>query len=225
MRILNLTIIFLIGIISVSFAQECYGPAKRNGMQLLRNKNWDQAIQTFYSAKRCPDRVPDDNIDDLIKRAMDEWVLNLQMLRDTAEKRRDQAIDLANRNDSLRKINYDRYVIAEANRIAFIVGLEAERTSSPETFALAYIGNELVSENPTPEVKKSLGDATQSVFSEKMNDDRNLKLRDLFLSPDKSYLVGYNNKFDIVIIDPKSGEEKNIFFFYLRIIDNHSYLG
>lgn len=94
-----LCILFFIGITTSLGAQsDCYKNLRKEGLTLLQKKNYRSAVDKFFAARYCPDKPVKDDLDDLIKKAQDQWVAALdQAQKKTAAAlaKADSALNLA----------------------------------------------------------------------------------------------------------------------------------
>lgn len=98
-RILFLFLIFQYLNIPIFAQESCYKELRTRGTQLQKAKDYRRAIDQFFAARYCPDKPGKDDLDDLIKKTQDAWVLELDKARKDAEVQRQRA------ETSLDKVN------------------------------------------------------------------------------------------------------------------------
>ncbi len=85
---------------SLTAQSECYKNLRKEGLTLLQKKNYRSAVDKFFAARYCPDKPAKDDLDDLIKKAQDQWVAALDQANKkttAALARADSALALANK--------------------------------------------------------------------------------------------------------------------------------
>lgn len=118
-------------IINIITAQkDCYTDLRARGVQLLKAKDYRRSIDKFFAARYCPDKPAKEDLDELIKKAQDAWVAELDNARKDAELQKQRAEASLDRvNQALTNSYYNNKALS-FNRInAYFLFYEKMRTA------------------------------------------------------------------------------------------------
>ncbi len=78
---------------SVSLHAQCYTPLRTEGLAAYEQAQYKEAINLLFAARSCPDKPKNDDLDRLLKQAMEAWENRLNAALSEARTERDNALE------------------------------------------------------------------------------------------------------------------------------------
>ncbi len=181
-RILLLSLLFLINLekASAQTSSGCYAPIREEGLRLLRQNRYGDALEQFWTARiTCKDQPANNDLEKLIRQAQTDWVKDLEAsvrrekaayqkaleAQIAAEKAKDGEVAArkeAERNAQLARTQGKR---AESMRLALLADLARQRGRNADALLLAFLALRLSSDESAPALWRSFGEAVRDSFS------------------------------------------------------------
>ncbi len=102
MKIYFLLLCFCFSVNALASQTNCYKILRQEGMTFLGKTNYRNAVDKFFAARYCPDKPEKDDLDELIKSTLNQWVRALNKARQRAETAEQEARALSAQADTLR---------------------------------------------------------------------------------------------------------------------------
>ena len=161
-RIILISAFMALGLVSFG-QQDCIddfmGPARDS--LALEAPNYAFAINQFFAILRSCDltRRQRDGMYDLIDSTQQAFASSLRDALSTAEKRREEA-------DAAKQIAIEEARISEANRLAYLSGVQTERQNKADALVLAYAAIDSTKDDPIASARQAFGDAVFLNYSD-----------------------------------------------------------
>jgi len=97
-----LQLLFYVMLNGLAAQTDCYNVLRTQGVHFLAKTDYRHAVDEFFAARYCPDKPENDDLDDLIKKTLNQWVRALDKARQRAETAEREARLLAAQADTLR---------------------------------------------------------------------------------------------------------------------------
>ncbi|NND35026.1 MAG: WD40 repeat domain-containing protein [Saprospiraceae bacterium] len=146
----HLLLIFTLGFVSGLPAQDCFDDFMKRGIDAYGLFQFQQAIDLFNAAKICPDNSEDQvqEIDNWISKANNGYINEITKARDEALVLQKEAVKQAR--------------FSEANRLAYLAAEELEKRNIEDALLLAFMGLDMIEDEPLLQVKQVFGDVVAS---------------------------------------------------------------
>lgn len=157
----------------------CYEKVRSDGIRLLQNGQYGEALNQFWVARDCDDRPNQNDLDTWIKRTQDSWVNALKGNVDAAQKAEREARQAREVAENAQKKEADARLLAENNRqkaleqgklaesrrLALLADMARQRGQRSDAVLLAYLALQLSDEKLQDPIFQSFAAAVKDSFS------------------------------------------------------------
>lgn len=157
----------------------CYEKVRSDGIRLLQNGQYGEALNQFWAARDCDDRPGQNDLDTWIKRTQDSWVNALkgnveaaqkaereaQQARAVAENAQKKEADARLLAENNRQKALEQGKLAESRRLALLADMARQRGQRSDAVLLAYLALQLSEEKLQDPIFQSFAAAVKDSFS------------------------------------------------------------
>jgi WD40 repeat protein len=180
---------------------------RKDGMNLMRQKNYADALNQFWAAlTACADKPQDNDMVTLIKEVQQKWVNELEVSVIREKKAYQDALSAKNEAEKAREAEQiaridaetnakkakDQGIRAESLRMALLADLVRQQGRKSESVVLAWLATQLSPHELTPFALHTFGNAVLDSFSNTLF-TFNEKITDLQALPDSNQLLVKTN--------------------------------
>lgn len=207
---------FVLGVFATCCAQTpCYEMFRKDGMNLMRQKNYADALSQFWAAlTACTDKPQDNDMVTLIKEVQQKWVNELEASVIREKKAYQDALSAKNEAEKAREAEQIARIDAETNakkakeqgiraeslRMALLADLVRQQGRKSESVVLAWLATQLSPHELTPFALHTFGNAVLDSFSYTLF-TFNEKITDLQVLPDSNQLLVKTNSTNWFLIN------------------------
>lgn len=164
----------------------CYLALRAEGIRYLEQENYRMSINRFIAAQFCMKVPPDNDLVQLVARAQEEWVEDLENAREQADQAAREALaakefaeaaqkkaENASREEQEARRIAEAYareaeeqaVLTEANRLALLAENEIKSHNYSDALYLAFRAMQLSEEQAQPQIELTFGRAVYAYFT------------------------------------------------------------